>query len=137
MTTETNSTCETVSERSLWFGTAGAVMAWVLAGLLDVLFAWQACLGGERGSNVFTSTGMEILLGCISFGFLAVGVAAGVVSYKNWRKLSDQPDIISAEAKPRKQFMALVGVIVSLTLGVGMAWFSVPIYVLNICMRWR
>jgi hypothetical protein len=137
MSPQQNSQVESISEKRLWFGTAGTVVAWVLAGILNVLFAWQACMGGEAGWGPFTSTGMEILLGCITFGLLTVGVFSGITAYRNWRTLSDTSDLISAEAKERKQFMGLVGIVVGVTLGLGMAWFSIPVYVLNYCTRWR
>lgn len=139
MTADRNTTTavDSPSERQLWFGLVGALFCWVCAGLLNVLFAWQACMGGEAGSFVFTSTGMEILLGFITFGLLAVGIWAGMVSYRNWQRLTHGTDVFHGEGFERKQYMAICGVIVTVTLGVGMMWFSVPIYVLQICTRWR
>ncbi len=137
MTAETHtSISKQVSETRLWFGFA-AIPAWVLAGLLNVLFAWQACMGGEAGSSVFTRTGIEMLLGFITFGLLIVGVIAGLVSYKNWQRLTDKTDVFHGEGTGRKQYMAVAGVIATVIMGAGMIWFAVPIYVLNICMRWR
>lgn len=126
-----------ISSKRLWFGFIGAVPAWILAGILNVLLAWQACMGGELGSGPFTSGGMELMLGVITFFFLAVAVAGGIVSFGNWRKLSEQPHIAEAEARGRKEYMALSGVIISTILAVGIAWFSVPIYVLGPCVRPR
>ncbi len=134
---QNSSSSDSVSSKRLWFGLAGAVFAWVLAGLLDFFFAWRACMGGEAEPGAFAGTGLHILLGFITFGFLAVAIAGGIVSYGNWRKLSDQPSILFAEGRGRKQFMAIAGVLVSVTLGVGMVWFSIPIYVLGFCTRWR
>lgn len=126
-----------ISSKRLWFGFMGAVPAWVLAGLLDFLLAWQACMGGELGSGPFTSSGMELMLGVITFFFLAVAVAGGIVSFGNWRKLSDERHIALAEAPGRQEYMAMAGVIISTILAVGIAWFSVPIYVLGVCVRYR
>jgi hypothetical protein len=126
---------ETVSSGRLWFGLLGAAVAWVIAGLLDVVLAWLACIGGDAGSAFFTPTGMRVALGVITFLMLAVDVAAGLVAFQNWRTLSQQQDIMEAEARPRPEYMGLFGVIVSTTLGVGIIWFVLPIYIISMCVR--
>ena len=128
-------TRQPVSSKRLWFGFVGAACAWVIAGLADVLLAWQACMGGESGSLVFTQTGIRIVLGIITLAFLAVGVIAGAISFRNWRKLSREPDFVKAEGSGRKEYMAIFGVIVSATLVMGMIWFTIPIYILSVCQR--
>lgn len=128
-------TRQPVSSKRLWFGFAGAACAWVIAGLVDVLLAWQACMGGESGSLVFTQTGIRIVLGIITLAFLAVGVIAGVISFRNWRKLSQDPHFVEAEGRGRKEYMAIFGVIVSATMVMGMIWFTIPIYILSVCQR--
>lgn len=124
-----------VTPKRLWFGFAGAAAAWVLAGILNVLLAWQACLGGEAGSFIFTQTRIRIVLGVITFGLLALAAASGVISFRNWQALSRQPDFISAEGRGRQEFMALFGVIVSASLGMGIVWFAIPIYIIGMCVR--
>ena len=126
-----------VPPKRLWFGFSGAAAAWILAGVADVWLAWVACMGHEVGSGVFTSVGMRIMLGVITFGLLAVATAGGLVSFANWRRLSESHDFIEAEGRGRKQFMALVGVFISVSLGIGIIWFSIPIYILGICVRAR
>ncbi len=126
-----------ISRKRLWFGFSGAAVAWALAGFLDATLAWFACRGGEMGSTVFTTVGMRILLGVITFGLLAVATAGGMISFRNWRKLSGAEEFTEAEGTGRKQFMAMVGVLVSVSLGVGIIWFSIPVYILGICMRAR
>jgi len=126
-----------VSPKRLWFGFSGAAAAWVLAGLLDASLAWFACMGKELGNGVFTTAGMRILLGFITFGLLAVATAGGIISFGNWRRLSETDQFIEAEGRGRKQFMALVGVFISVLLGIGILWFSIPVYILGICVRGR
>jgi hypothetical protein len=126
---------ENVPPKRLWFGFSGAAMAWVLAGLADAVLAWIACIGGEAGFGVFTPVGMRILLGVITFGLLAIATAGGVVSFQNWQRLSESGSFVEAEARNRKQFMALTGVFISVVLGIGILWFSIPIYLLGICVR--
>ncbi len=126
-----------VPPKRLWFGFSGAAAAWVLAGVVDAALAWIACMGHEAGSGVFTSVGVRVLLGVITFGLLAVATAGGMISFRNWRKLSDESEITEAEGRGRKQFMALVGVFISISLGLGILWFAIPIYILGICVRAR
>jgi hypothetical protein len=126
-----------VAPKRLWFGFSGAAVAWALAGFLDATLAWFACRGGEAGTSVFTSTGMRILLGFITFGLLAVATAGGLISFSNWRKLTAEESFVDDEARGRKQFMAKVGVILSIALGVGIIWFSIPVYLLGLCVRGR
>jgi hypothetical protein len=128
-------TRQPVSSNRLWFGFAGAAAAWVLAGLLNVLLAWQACMGGEAGSFIFTQTGIRVVLGIITFALLAVAVVAGLISFRNWRDLSREPDFLEAEGRSRKEFMAIFGVVVSASLTMGLIWFAIPIYVISMCVR--
>jgi hypothetical protein len=124
-----------VSPKRLWFGFGGAAAAWVLAGLLNVLLAWQACMGGEAGSFIFTQTGIRVVLGVITFVLLAVAIVAGIVSFRNWRDLSREPDFVEAEGRGRKEFMAIFGVVVSASLTMGLIWFAIPIYIISMCVR--
>ena len=126
-----------IPPKRLWFGFSGAAVAWVIAGLADAIIAWFACMGAEVGSGVFTPVGMRVLLGVITFGLLAVATAGGMISFRNWQRLSEENDLIQAEGRTREQFMALAGILVSTVLGVGILWFSIPIYVLDICARGR
>ncbi len=124
-----------VCSRRLWFGFVGAAIAFHLAGALNVFLAWQACMGGEAGSFVFTQTGVRILLGVITFALLATGIASGLISYRNWRALSQEPEFAEAEGRGRKEYMAIFGVVVAGTLSMGMVWFAIPIYMIGICVR--
>ncbi len=137
MNTNANLRSSDVPPKRLWFGFSGAAAAWILAGIADAALAWVACMGHEAGSGVFTSMALRIMLGVITFGLLAVATAGGLVSFANWRRLSESPDFLEADARGRKQFMALVGVLISISLGVGIVWFAIPIYILGICVRAR
>lgn len=127
----------TIPAKRLWFGFAGAAAAWALAGLLNVLLAWQACMGGEEGSGPFTSTGFRVMLGIITFGLFAVAITAGLTSFRNWRRLSNKESFMDAEARGREEFMAMAGVFISASLGIGIALFAIPIFILGICVRYR
>jgi hypothetical protein len=127
-----------VSRRSLWFGFAAAVPAWVLAGTIDVLLAWQICMGRDLAVRAGSSgDGMRVLLAIVTFGLLAVAVAGAIVSFGNWKKLSENDEFLSAEGRNRKQYMALSGVLVSTVLAVGIVWFSIPVFIVSLCSRVR
>lgn len=120
----------------VWYGMGTGAGAWLLAGAVDAIVAWEACTGRKAG-GVFTSTGEHWLLGIVTFGLLAATVVAGVMAVRNWRQLGGGQKLIYAEASGRKEFQALVGLIVSVSLGVGLVWFALPIYLLASCVRVR
>jgi len=137
MNTQATTNSTDIPRARLWFGFSGAAFAWILAGFLDATLAWYACLGGEIGWGVFTSFRLRLLLGLITFGLLAIATAGGIISYSNWRRLCNAKSIVEAEGRGRQQFMALTGVFLSVVLGIGIIWFSIPIYILRICERAR
>jgi hypothetical protein len=49
--------------------------------------------------------------------------------------LSSQPSLLETHAVERREFMALLGVIVSVTLGMGMVWLALPPFFLDLCWR--
>jgi uncharacterized membrane protein YphA (DoxX/SURF4 family) len=78
---------------------------------------------------------VSILFIAISVFLLAVTVAAGFTSYRNWRHLSAQRGILETLAVERKEFMAVLGVIISITLGIGIVWLALPPFFLDLCWR--
>ena len=135
MNTQQDERIQAVSTKRLWFGFVGGAAAWIVAGLLNVLLAWQSCMGGESGSAMFTQTWMWVVLGVITFVLLATDIAAGLISYDNWRKLSGTSNLSNAEGRGRQEYMALFGVFVSTSLLAGMVWFAIPIYIIRMCAR--
>jgi len=57
------------------------------------------------------------MLGIITFGLLAVAIAAGLTSFRNWRSLSEKQSFVDAEGRGREEFMAIAGVFISASLG--------------------
>jgi hypothetical protein len=84
---------------------------------------------------MFTENGVRITLGIITVALLAVGVIAGLTSYRNWRMLSREPELIEAEGRERQEYMALFGLVVSASMVMGMIWFTIPIYIESVCVR--
>lgn len=126
-----------VSQRKLWFGFATSAVAWVMLGCLDLCINWRACTHQEDYGIPSPHPEVRILISGLASFLLIVAVTAGITSYRNWRSLSVQSDILDAEAVERREFMALLGVIVSVTMGMGILWLSIPPFFLDICWRSR
>jgi hypothetical protein len=128
---------EHVAPGRLWFGVAASAAAWFVLGLADVLLTWAACLHREQFGGASSHPGIRLLTLLITFVLFATILASGIVSYRNWRRLSADPDLESAEGRGREEFMALLGVFVSLTLGFSVIWFALPFFILDLCVRTR
>lgn len=122
----------------LWFGFTGTACAWVGLATGDVLLAWWACL--QEGQQ-FGFSQVRPDIGFAYFGItlvlLVVAIAAGAASYRNWKALSSDPSLREAEGRGRQEFMALMGIFVSFTLGFGLLWLTIPLLILNVCTRAR
>ena len=59
------------------------------------------------------------------------GYRGGSDLLSNWRWLSSQRNIIDADGIERREFMALAGVFMSVTLGFSICWFALPPLFLN------
>ena len=128
---------EPVPARRLWFGLSAAFFCWFLVGIAEMFITWRACLRREEFGNSFHDPAATAASFVVTFFLIAVVAAAGFVSYKDWRRLSSQRRFLDAEGRGRREFMALIGVISSLTLGAGMVWMSLPLFILHLCARVR
>lgn len=124
-----------VSAKSLWFGFAGAAAAWTIAEILDVTWEGRGCPRSETAMIMSMPGWAQALTGGVTFFLLGIAALAGIISYRNWRKLAAESDFIEAEGHGREEFMAMFGVLVSATLGVGIIWFVLAIYVVGVCVR--
>jgi hypothetical protein len=68
---------------------------------------------------------------------LLIAIAAGVMSWRTWQLLSGGGTIFRAEGYERREFMALMGFFMSITLGMGIVWLTIPPLVLELCGRAR
>jgi hypothetical protein len=120
----------------LWFGAAGAAVAWALQGFTCFQLAVQACKDGSGSWGPLSPIGVRILIGGVSLAYLAVALASGFVSYRNWRSLSDR-GVMQAEGYGREEYMALAGMFVGLTASVGLIWSGIPPIFVNVCNTLR
>ncbi len=137
MTTDTATRDSTVPTRTLWFGVAASIAAWFGLYLADILITWLTCpqrdqLGGPGPDPV-----VRLLYIAFTALLLAVAIGTGTLSYRNWRRLSGVRALLAAEAFERREFMALAGLFVSFTLGVGIVWLGLPLFMIQLCLRTR
>lgn len=126
-----------IPPRRLWFGFSASAIAWGSLGVIDILILWRACTHyGEFGLPV-SHPGARILYVIVSVALLATAVAAGVTSWRNWRALSSKSRLLDAEGVDRREFMALVGIFVSITMGMGILWLTLPPFIIELCGRAR
>lgn len=119
----------------LWFGFVASAVAWILLGFIDIVITWRACVHQEQFGNASYHPGARAAYIAVELALLAIVVVAGILSYRNWRAISAQNEILDATATDRREFMALLGVFVSLTLGMGVVWLSIPPLMLELCLR--
>ncbi len=124
-----------ISQRRLWFGSTAAAVAWALHGAACVILASQACVTGVGNLGSLSPPGVRWLLAGITIGLLAIAIIGGSVSFRNWIHLAAQNDLVHAEGRGREQFMALVGIFVSLAFVIGIVWAGLPLIFLDICIK--
>ena len=137
MANEMTTRADHVAPGRLWFGLAASAAAWFVLGLADILLTWAACLHREQLGGASGHPGILLLTVLITIALFAIILASGIVSYRNWRRLSGDADLESAEGRGREEFMALLGVFVSLTLGFSVIWLALPLFILDLCVRTR
>jgi hypothetical protein len=125
----------TVSPARLWFGLGAAAVAWVLLGFIDIIITWRSCVHQEQFGNASPHPGARVIYVAVAVSLFIVVLIAGTLSYRNWRTISLQRQFLEAAATDRREFMALLGVFVSVTLGVGVLWLSIPPLVIEFCLR--
>jgi len=126
-----------VSAGRLWFGFAGSAASWIALGIIDLLITWQACLGKEQYGGAHFEPGVKALYLVVTLGLLVTAVSAGRVSFRNWRELSPTGSLAHAEGRGREEYMALIGVFVSFTLGIGIVFSGIPLVIIDLCVRAR
>jgi hypothetical protein len=122
---------------TLWFGVAASVAAWFGLYLADILITWLTCPQRDQLGGPSADAGARVLYIVSTLILLALASTAGTMSYRNWRRLSGMKELLAAEAFERKEFMALAGLFISFTLGVGIVWLGLPLFMIQMCLRTR
>lgn len=126
---------EEMQPKRLWFGFAGSAFAWIFLGCADIVITWRACMRQADFGVPPAHPGVGLLIFAVTLLLLAITLAAGFISYRNWRWLSQQRTMFNTQAVPRGEFMAVLGVFVSLTLSLGMFWLALPPLFIELCWR--
>ncbi len=130
-------TRKAITPARLWFGFAGSAASWIALGIIDLLITWRACLGQEQYGGAHLEPGVKVLYLVVTLLLLVTALWAGGVSFRNWRELSRGGRLAKAEGQGREEYMALIGVFVSFTLGIGILLLGIPIAVIDLCVRAR
>ena len=126
-----------ISPRKLWFGCITTAVSWAGMGCLDILITWRACQHQENFGLAGAHPYIRLLYSLFAVALLIISIWSGVISYRNWHRLSAQKDFLQALGVERQEFMAVLGVIMTVTLGMGLVWFAIPPIFLDICWRAR
>ncbi len=126
-----------VTPGRLWFGVAASAAAWFVLGFTDILLTWAACVHREQLGGASAHAEIRLLTISITVILFVIILTSGTISYRNWRQLSSEPALENAEGRGREEFMALLGVFVSLTLGFSVLWLALPLFILDLCVRTR
>jgi hypothetical protein len=124
-----------VPRRKLWFGLTATAAAWLTLGFTDILILWRACANPEVYGSEGPHPGARIISFVIAAALFVLALTAGVTSYWNWRALTHQQHLLEANAPDPQEFVALLGIIVSVTLGMGIVWLSIPPLLIQLCER--
>ncbi|MHB8755020.1 MAG: hypothetical protein ACYC92_08715 [Candidatus Acidiferrales bacterium] len=135
MAIESSIRAEVVPPKRLWFGLATGAAAWLLLGFFDLVIVWEVCGYATEYGVDNAHEYARVLAFVIAVVLFVIAVIAGITSYRNWRVLSRQKHLLDANATDRREFMALVGVIISITLGLGIVWLSLPPLIIQLCLR--
>lgn len=119
----------------LWFGLAATAAAWATLGFTDILILWRACASPEVNGSEGPHPGARIISFVVGVTFFVIALTAGATSYRNWRALTHEQHLLEANATDPQEFMALLGIIVSITLGMGIVWLSIPPLLIQLCER--
>jgi hypothetical protein len=137
MSTNPTTRVDGISNARLWFGLAASAGAWFGLGLADMFITWVACVHQEKFGGASVHPGARALYFAFTVLLFGVAALAGTMSYRNWYKLSHITSLLLAEGRERKEFMALAGLFISFTLGAGIIWLCLPLFILQQCLRAR
>lgn len=126
-----------VHNRRLWFEVAGSCVAWFALGFADIVITWRACVHEEQFGGPSSHPGARVLYVVMWILLFGLALLAGWMSFRSWRRLAETNDLLRSEGRERKEFMSQAGFFISLTLGIGIVWLCLPIFIIQMCVRTR
>ncbi len=121
----------------LWHEFGSSVIAWLSLNCLNSVVAWRACEHQEQFGNASSHPGVRAIYFLLWIAFFGLTALTGAQSYRTWRRFSEASDLLTAEGRERKEYMSLCGLFISVTLGIGFLWLSLPLFMIQMCLRWR
>ena len=137
MASETTSRPQEVSRIRQWFSLWGAVCCWIGFSIADVILTWRECIFREQYPGVNGQPALLALNIALFLLLLAAALLAGFLSYRTWRRLHGPGSFINSESTGRQEYMAMVGVLITTTMGVGIIWLGIPLWIITLCVRTR
>ncbi len=137
MASETTSRQPRISEKRLWFSLWGSLIAWITLFFAEIVITWQACLHHEQFGGASSHPAFLILAIIIFFALLAIALLAGFLAYRAWRSWAGPGKFFYAEAEDRREYMSMVGVLMTIIMSVGIIWLGLPLWIIALCVRTR
>jgi len=126
-----------VSRKRQWFALWGPAAAWIVLFFANIVITWQACLHHEQLGGASSHDGLLILNMIVFLALLATAITAGILAYRAWRMRAGPGSFIYAEAEDRHEYMAMIGVLMTVTMGIGILWLGLPLWIISLCVRTR
>ena len=119
---------ESIGSAALWFGVFGGPAAWCLQILIGYNVEEIVCASGSQSQTVL-GIGVEVLIVALHIGLTCVTLAAGLVSYRCWRRAGEG----DASTGGRARWMAAAGMMVSILFLIIIVSGFVPALFLETC----
>jgi hypothetical protein len=124
-----------IGKRKLWFGLAAAGSAFFTEVVTIFVVSWAACYAGHGELGAWPQSSVRWVLAGITIVLFTLSVTGGVMSYQHWRQLSGSNNLAHSEAEPNDEFVSMVGALCSAAMSLGILWISLPLIIINICIR--
>lgn len=133
---ETNkSATQQIGCRKLWFGLVATMAAFSIDGYLAFVITWRTCFIGHGQFGALSVGGVRWLLVGITLGLFVLSLVGGLTSYGHWKQLSNEREMRHAESEATAEFIAMITVLCSVALCVGIVWLSLPLIFIDVCTR--
>ena len=135
-----------VRRAALWFGLLGGPIAWSVQTLINLPVASHGCFPRLTPLDAPITGAMRGIAFVVSLAALAIGLAAAAVAWRSWRHTRDEQQSGTGNARQhgaehalletgegRTRFMALAGVLTSVTFLVASAIHAAAIFLVLPC----
>ena len=121
-----------VRDRTLWFGVGAGVTVWGIHFFVTYALVDQVCRRNWLNFTVIGLSGTQFVLLLLTLIGVAIGGAAGIISYWHWRRLRAEGDSFAPESG-RYRFMMFSGMVLSILFAALMVLTVIPSFVVPLC----